>query len=65
MHFQHTGHCVAHLIGVRHTQFVMHMDPPEDEYAALLLDLASHLSDDVLGPGVYLARSQRAGKCAR
>jgi hypothetical protein len=43
----------------------MHMDPPEDEHAALLLDLARHLSDDVLGPGVYLARCQRAGKCAR
>ena len=65
VHFQHPGHRIAHLIRVRHAQLVIHMDPPNDEDAVLLLDLANHLCDEILGLDLYLARTQRAGKCAR
>jgi len=41
------------------------MDPPNDEHAAVLLDITNHLRDEILGPDLYLARCQRAGKCAR
>jgi len=41
------------------------MDSPNDEHAAVLLDIANHLCDEILGPELYLARCQRAGKCAR
>ena len=65
MHFNHPGHRIAHLIRVRHVQFVFHVDPPNDEDTALLLNLTNHLCDEILGLDVYLARTQRAGKSAR
>ena len=65
MHFNHPGHGIAHLIRIRHVQFVFHVDPPNDEDTAVLLNLTNHLSNEIFGPELYLARSQRAGKCAR
>ena len=65
VHFQHTSHRIAYLIRVRHAQLVIHMDPPNDEHTAFLLNLANHLCDEILGPDLYLARTQRAGKSAR
>ena len=65
MHFQHAGHGIAYRLGVRHAQLVVHVDPPEDEYAPVLLDLTNHFCDEVCGLNLDLARSQRAGKCAR
>jgi hypothetical protein len=40
------------------------MDAPDHEHALFLLDLPSRLGYQSIGRG-YLARFQRAGKCAR
>ena len=65
VHFKHPGHGIAHLIRIRHMQFVFHVDPPNDEDTAVLLNLTKHLSNEIFGPELYRARSQRAGKRAR
>ncbi len=65
MHFQHAGHRLAYLVRLRHAQLVIHVDPPNDKHAAVLLNLANHLCDEILGLELYRARPQRAGKCAR
>lgn len=62
MHFQHPGHRIARLF--RHAQFVFHVHPPQDEHIAVLLNITNHFCDEILGPNGYLARTQRAGKCA-
>ena len=63
VYFQHPGRGIAHLF--RHPQFVFHVHPPQDEDTAVLLNLANHLRNKILGANNYLARTQRAGKCAR
>ncbi len=65
MHFQYTGNRIPHLIRFRHRQFVIHVDPAQDEHTAVLLDVTHHLRDEILRAEPYLARCQRAGKCAR
>ena len=65
MHFKNPGHRIADLIRLRHPQFVIHVDPTEDEHTLVLLDVTDHLRNEILGAEFYLARSQRAGKCAR
>jgi len=65
VHFKNPGHRIADLIRLRHPQFVIHVDPTEDEHTLVLLDVTDHLRNEILGAEFYLARSQRAGKRAR
>jgi len=41
------------------------VDPAQDEHTAVLLDFTHHFRDEILRAELYLARCQRAGKCAR
>jgi hypothetical protein len=41
------------------------VDAFQDQHPTLLLDFTHHLCDEILGFDLYLARCQRAGKCAR
>ena len=63
MHFQHPGHRIAHPF--RHAQSVFHVHPPQDQHTAVILNITNYLCDEIVGPNGYLARTQRAGKCAR
>ena len=64
-HFKNPGHRIADLIRLRHAQLVVHVDPPQDQHTAILLDVTDHLRNEILGAEFYLTRSQRAGKRAR
>ena len=52
-------------IRIRGVQTVRDMYPLDHQHLALLLHVPHDFSGEILGPDLYLARCQRAGKCAR
>ena len=50
---------------LRHLQHVLHVDAPQHQHCPVFFDLPDNLDRQVVGPNRDLARSQRAGKCAR